>query len=107
MSNMQLCVIFDIDETIAQYHKTPWKGETTNLDSYRNVDDGSVLYFRPGFRQFLEFAKGPIEPNIALGIWTYGNAAYSKYVDKSYIKPIIDYKVEKEKNLKLYRKYLE
>ena len=35
------------------------------------------------------------------------NEAYSKYVDKSYIKPIIDYKVEKEKNLKLYRKYLE
>ena len=83
MSNRQLCVIFDIDETIAQYHKTPWKGETTNLDSYRNSDDGSVLYFRPGFRQFLEFAKGPIEPNIALGIWTYGNAAYSKYVERA------------------------
>ena len=35
------------------------------------------------------------------------NQAYSKYADKSYIKPMIDYKVEKEKNLKLYRKYLE
>ena len=79
MSNRQLCVVFDIDETIAQYHKTPWKGETTNLDSYRNSDDGSVLYFRPGFRQFLELK----DPKIALGIWTYGNAAYSKYVERA------------------------
>ena len=40
------------------------------------------------------------------------NESYGKYIDadsgsaKSYIKPMIDYKVEKEKNLKLYRKYI-
>ena len=28
------------------------------------------------------------------------------YIEKSNIKPIIDYKIEKEKNLKMYRKYL-
>lgn len=85
MTNRQLCVVFDIDETIAQYHKKPMKGELMTLDSYRNADDGSVLYFRPGFRQFLELKDPtvPIEPNIALGIWTYGNAPYAKYVEKA------------------------
>jgi len=91
MTNRQLCVVFDIDETIAQYHKKPMKGELMRLDSYRNADDGSVLYFRPGFRQFLELKdpmgpKGPavpIELNIALGIWTYGNAPYAKYVERA------------------------
>ena len=40
------------------------------------------------------------------------NESYGKYIDadsgsaKSYIKPMIDYKAEKEKNLKLYRKYI-
>lgn len=103
MTNRQLCVVFDIDETIAQYHKKPMKGELMRLDSYRNADDGSVLYFRPGFRQFLELKdpmgpKGPKDPavpielkdptvpielNIALGIWTYGNAPYAKYVERA------------------------
>lgn len=82
MTNRQLCVVFDIDETIAQYHKKPMKGELMTLDSYRNADDGSVLYFRPGFRQFMELK----EPNIALGIWTYGNAPYAKYVEKAICK---------------------
>ena len=84
---MNLCVVFDIDETMVQYysrggldsHDSPLF-ETSAIE-HLDSDDGSRLYFRPGLKKFLDFAKNT--DKITLGIWTYGNQVYARFIEKA------------------------
>ncbi len=81
-----LCLVFDIDETILHYTMAPDTGINYDNSSEMAQDDDDVLtgvfrpndklYFRPGFRDFIEYVKSK-EGKIVLGIWTFGNRVYA------------------------------
>ena len=76
---MNLCVVFDIDETMVQYY--PKNATQHSGIEYLDSEDGSTLFFRPGLKEFLDFAKK--NDKITLGIWTYGNQVYARFVEKA------------------------
>ena len=61
---MNLCVVFDIDETMVQYY--PKNATQHSGIEYLDSEDGSRLFFRPGLKEFLDFAKNTNK--ITLGI---------------------------------------
>jgi hypothetical protein len=69
-------IMCDIDETILHLvtgrHIIP---SDYNYDAVK-IDDTSTIYYRPGFTDFLQFAKNNRDW-LTLGIWTDGNKIYA------------------------------
>lgn len=94
-----LCLVFDIDETILHYTQTP--DTEINYDKSNEEDDdgddefsdvfrsNDKLYFRPGFRDFIEYVKSK-RGKIVLGIWTFGNRVYANGL-KPYLGDIFEF----------------
>jgi hypothetical protein len=78
----KICIVFDIDETLLHYMPEP-KIMTTTYDLERNIlEEGDVVIFRPGLKEFIEYVKSK-NGKILLGIWTYGTKGYAgKIVEK-------------------------
>jgi hypothetical protein len=73
---MKILLILDIDETflhlVSGRHTIP---SDYNYDKL-SIDRTSTIYYRPGFAEFMQFAKENSDW-LALGIWTYGNQMYA------------------------------
>jgi len=85
MNNPNLCIIFDIDETMVQYLHDPvsmFKWQTFKKLYPNKIEahetDQYTLLFRPGLRNFIQFAKAS---GIDIAIWTYGNESYSRFIE--------------------------
>jgi HAD superfamily phosphatase (TIGR01681 family) len=85
MNIANLCIIFDIDETMVQYLHDPvgiHKWETykklypNKIEAHESAK--YTVLFRPGLRDFIQFAKAN---NIDIAIWTYGNESYSQFIE--------------------------
>lgn len=73
---MKILLILDIDETFL--HLVTGRHTIPSDYNYDKVpfDETSTVYFRPGFAEFIEFAKVNRDW-LTLGIWTYGNKLYA------------------------------
>lgn len=73
---MKILLILDIDETflhlVSGRHTIPSDYPYDKV----NVDTTSTIYYRPGFAEFIQFAKEN-QAWLTLGIWTYGNKLYA------------------------------
>lgn len=82
---MELCVVFDIDETlihfISQENYDVWKNTTDkNKRGYNYVEEKSdreVCIFRPLIKDLFTFFMKNRE-KISVGLWTYGSQSYAK-----------------------------
>ena len=82
MDNLNICIIFDIEETMVQYLHSAvtinkWRSYNQEKIEAKEKDD-SILLFRPGLRDFIKFSK---TKNIDIAIWTYGNRTYAKFIE--------------------------
>lgn len=83
MSNRkQLCVVFDIDETLIQFMPNRYKSLWDNMNpevknKYRSINFGSnVVILRPYIQEMFNYFKQT--PNIKVGLWTYSEREYSE-----------------------------
>jgi hypothetical protein len=78
----KICIVFDIDETLLHYMPELGTIKTTyDLEQYI-LEEGDVVIFRPGLKEFIEYVKSK-NGKILLGIWTYGTKWYAgKIVEK-------------------------
>ena len=83
----KLCVVFDIDETILVYlnnARSNHKFRSLNTDLFDHAefqigDKREFVVFRPGFRDFITYAK---RKKIDIAIWTYGDKKYAEFIDR-------------------------
>lgn len=80
----QLCVVFDIDETLIHFAGKQYRSLWENLDEsikdkFETIDDGDdLIILRPHIRTLFDYFK--TTPNIKVGLWTYSERAYSKSI---------------------------
>jgi hypothetical protein len=80
----KLCVVFDIDETILVYLNDARRNQifrslNTDLFDYAQFYKREFVVFRPGFRDFITYAK---RKKIDIAIWTYGDKKYAEFIDR-------------------------
>jgi hypothetical protein len=83
----KLCVVFDIDETILVFlnqresiqNFTMLEQKYKDRFDYAEIDMSTVVIFRPGFEDFIRYAK---RKQITLAIWTYGDRNYAKFIER-------------------------
>lgn len=77
-----LCVVFDIDETLIHFvsktYKPLWEGLDPQIKTkLRAIDRGNdVIILRPHIEELFDFFKQT--PNIRVGLWTYSEREYSE-----------------------------
>jgi hypothetical protein len=82
----QLCVVFDIDETLIQFVQNKYRSVWDGLDeSIKNkfdiIDFGKhLIILRPHIRTLFDYFKQT--PNIKVGLWTYSERQYSEDIAK-------------------------
>ena len=83
----QLCVVFDIDETLIHFVSESYRSLWDNLDEsikdkFETINSGKhLIILRPHIRTLFEYFKQT--PNIKVGLWTYSETTYSKSIAKT------------------------
>jgi len=83
----QLCVVFDIDETLIQFVSNTYKPIWDNLNdeikskfSTTTDSKGHLIILRPHIRDLFNYFKS--KPEIKVGLWTYSEREYSKHISE-------------------------
>lgn len=87
----QLCVVFDIDETLIQFipkkYVSLWDGLSEEMKSkFRKIDsNGSIILLRPNIAELFDYYKNN---NIRVALWTYSEREYSEGISKILIREL-------------------
>jgi hypothetical protein len=82
----QLCVVFDIDETLIHYVSKKYKPLVDGMDpelktKYRAIESGEdIVLFRPYIEELFTYFKST--PDIRVGLWTYSEREYANNIAK-------------------------
>ena len=88
MSNRDILLIFDIDETLLQFinKKSYHFWEETSDEEKQIITDGleyidipkkkQIIFFRPKLREFLKLVQS--NPRIKIALWTYSEREYAE-----------------------------
>jgi hypothetical protein len=82
----QLCVVFDIDETLIHFISNKYTSLLGDMDpalrtKFREVKTkDNVILLRPHIEELFDFFKAT--PNIRVGLWTYSEREYSEGIAK-------------------------
>jgi len=82
----QLCVVFDIDETLIQFVSKKYKPVWDNIDEsikskFNTINFGShLIVLRPHIKELFDYFKST--PEIRVGLWTYSEREYSEDIAK-------------------------
>ena len=84
----QLCVVFDIDETLIHFvskrYRSLWDNLNESIKSKFDVIDlgegGDVIMLRPHINELFDYFKS--KPEIKVALWTYSEREYSEHISK-------------------------
>jgi hypothetical protein len=82
----QLCVVFDIDETLIQFisnkYRSVWDNLNENIKTkFNTINFGNnLIVLRPHIEELFNYFKST--PEIKVGLWTYSDREYSKDIAK-------------------------
>ena len=82
----QLCVVFDIDETLIQFvsnkYKPIWNNINENIrNKFNTIEfENHLIILRPHIKELFNYFKST--PEIKVGLWTYSEREYSEDIAK-------------------------